>query len=46
MKNKVKLTLSINEELLKKFKNYCEKEGLIISRQVEKFIEEELKKKS
>jgi len=44
MKNKVKLTLSIDKELLKKFKDYCEKEGLIISRQVEKFIEKELKK--
>jgi post-segregation antitoxin (ccd killing protein) len=45
MKNKVKLTLSIDKELLREFKDYCKKEGLIISRQVEKFIEEKLKKK-
>ena len=45
MKNKVKLTLSIDKKLLQEFKEYCKKEGLIISRQVEKFIEEKLKKK-
>ena len=45
MKNKVKLTLSIDKELLEEFKEYCKREGLIISRQVEKFIEEKLKKK-
>jgi len=42
---KTKLTLSIDEKVLEEYKNYCEKEGLIISRQVEKFIEEQLKKK-
>jgi hypothetical protein len=42
MKKKVKLTLSINEDLLKKYKEYCKREGLIISRQVEKFMEKSL----
>jgi hypothetical protein len=45
MNKKIKLTLSINEKLLKKYKKYCEREGLILSKQVEKFIEEQLKKK-
>jgi len=43
--NKIKLTLSINSELLNKYKEYCKKEGMILSRQVEKFMEEQLKKK-
>jgi hypothetical protein len=45
MNKKIKLTLSINEKLLKEYKKYCEREGLILSKQVEKFIEEQLKKK-
>lgn len=40
----VKLTLSINEEILKAYKKYCEEEGIIISKQVEKFMKEQLKK--
>lgn len=44
-KGNVKLTLSVNEELLKKYKKYCEKEGLMISRQVEKLMEKILKRK-
>jgi hypothetical protein len=44
MNKKTKLTLSIDKNLLNKYKKYCEKEGLIISRQIEKFIEEQLKK--
>lgn len=42
---KVKLTLSINKHLLEKYKKYCKTEGLVISRQIEKFIESELRKK-
>jgi hypothetical protein len=45
MKEKVKLTLSVNGELLSKYRTYCKQEGLIISRQVEKMMEEQLKKK-
>ena len=43
-KGNVKLTLSINKLLLKEYKKYCEKEGLIISKQFEKLIKKELKK--
>jgi hypothetical protein len=42
---KIKLTLSINQKLLDEYKKLCKKEGLIISRQVERFMEEQLKKK-
>jgi hypothetical protein len=42
---KIKLTLSIDKNLLEKYKKYCKKEGLIISRQVEKFIEKKLEEK-
>ena len=44
-KENIKLTLSINKDILQKYKKYCEKEGLIISKQVEKFMNNELKKK-
>ena len=39
-----KLTLSINKEILEKFKDVCETQGMIISKQVEKFMEKQLKK--
>jgi hypothetical protein len=45
MKNKTKLTLSVDKRLLEEYKKYCEREGLIISRQVEKLMEEQLKKR-
>jgi len=45
MNKKTKLTLSIDKNLLDEYKKYCEKEGLIISRQVEKFMEEQIKKR-
>jgi len=35
---KTKLTLSIDRNILKMYKEFCEKEGLIISKQVEKFM--------
>lgn len=38
-----KITLSINETILKKYKQYCDTEGIIISRQIEKFMKEQLK---
>lgn len=40
----VKLTLSIDKTLLDKYKKFCKEEGIIISKQVEKFIKEQLKK--
>jgi hypothetical protein len=45
MKRKIKLTLSIDENLLEEYKKYCNREGFIISRRIEKLMEEELKKK-
>jgi len=39
----VKLTLSVNKKILEKYKEHCKKEGKIISKQVEKFMEEKLK---
>ena len=41
-KGNIKLTLSVNKKILGKYKKYCEGEGIIISKQVEKFMEEEL----
>lgn len=37
-----KLTLSVNKKILEKYKEHCEKEGKIISKQVEKFMQEKL----
>ena len=37
-----RLDITINEELLKKFKKYCEEKGLVMSRVLEKHIKEEL----
>lgn len=41
----VKLTLSINKEILKAYKRFCEERGLIISKQIENFMKLQLKKK-
>ncbi|MEK6912991.1 MAG: DUF6364 family protein [Nanoarchaeota archaeon] len=40
-----KLTLSIDETILKKYKDYSKKEGINISRRVEKYMRKELGKK-
>lgn len=40
----IKLTLSVNRMILQKYKKYCEKRGLIISKQIENFMNSELKK--
>lgn len=40
-----KLTLSIDEKVLKKYKEYAQKEGINISRRVEKYMRKELRKK-
>jgi len=39
----LKLTLSISKKILEEYKRYCDKNGRIISKQVEKFMEEQLK---
>jgi len=38
------ITLKVDEKLYEDYRNYCKQKGLIISRQFEIFIEEELKK--
>ena len=43
-KGNIKLTLSINKEVLKQYKKYCEESGLIISKQLENFMKLQLKK--
>ena len=37
------VTLHLNSELYNRYSQYCKKEGIILSRQVEKFIEEQMK---
>ena len=39
-----KLTLTINEEVLKKYKKFCEDNDTIISRRIERFMKKEMKK--
>ena len=38
------VALSIEEQVYDKYRAYCEKKGIILSKQVENFMEEELKK--
>ena len=38
------ITLKVDEKLYEAYKEYCKKKGLVISRQFEIFVEEELKK--
>lgn len=38
------ITLKVDEKLYNAYKEYCKKKGLVISRQFEIFVEEELKK--
>ena len=40
-----KLTLSIDEKVLRKYKDYSKKEGINISRRVEKYMRKELGEK-
>jgi len=44
-KGNIKLTLSIEKKILSDFKKYCEEEGIIISKQIEKFMRSKLKEK-
>ena len=41
--NKKNVTLHLNSRLYENYSDYCKKEGIILSRQIEKFIEIELK---
>lgn len=45
MKTKAKLTITIDENVLKKFREICEKEGFKMSTKIERLIEEFMKKK-
>jgi hypothetical protein len=36
------VTLHLSSELYNRYSEYCKKEGIILSRQVEKFIEKEM----
>lgn len=42
---KTKLTLSIDKEIIKKYKKQCKEGGLIISKQIENFMKMKLKKR-
>ncbi len=39
-----KLTLSINKEILQGYKKICNAKGLVISKQIENFMKDEIKK--
>lgn len=41
---KKNVTIHLNSKLYDLYSEYCKKEGIILSRQIEKFIENELKK--
>ena len=40
-----KLTISVSKEIKDKYKEFCEEEGLMIGKQIEKFMLSELKKR-
>jgi len=39
------LTISIEESVLKKFKQYCENEAINLSKKIEKYMKKELENK-
>ena len=41
---KKNVTLHLNSKLYNEYSEYCKKEGVILSRQIEKFIERKLNK--
>ena len=41
--DKKNVTLHLNSKLYEDYSEYCKKEGIVLSRQIEKFIEKELK---
>jgi len=40
-----KLTLSVNKKIKDLYKQFCEEEGLMLGKQIEKFMQNELKKR-
>lgn len=43
MANK-RITISVDAEIYEKYKEYCDKKGLIISKQIENFMRNRLKR--
>ena len=41
---KTKLTITIDKELIKRFKEFCDREGYKVSTKIDKLIEEFLKR--
>ena len=41
---KKNVTLHLNSKLYNEYSEYCKKEGVVLSRKIEKFIEKELSK--
>ena len=41
---KKNVTLHLNSKLYEGYSEYCKKEGIVLSRQIEKFIQKELEK--
>lgn len=42
---KRRITLSVDLDIYEEFKKYCEDQGLIISKQIENFMKDELKRR-
>ena len=42
--DKKNVTLHLNSRLYDEYSEYCKKEGIVLSRKIEKFIEKELSK--
>ena len=40
-----KLTLSVDKKIKDLYKQFCEEEGLMLSKQIEKFMSNEIKKR-
>ena len=41
---KKRITLSVDSRIYNKYRDYCQEKGIILSKQVEFFLKEELKK--
>lgn len=41
--DKKNVTLHLNSKLYAEYSEYCKKEGIVLSRQIDKFIQKELK---
>lgn len=39
-----RITLSVDAEIYEKYRDYCDRKGFIISKQIENFMRNELKK--